>query len=222
MVTVVEVNGVSKAKVSGLKLKRLLQSLKSELYYFHFSLQKLLTTTSLSLKRELSRPATHGTHADEEEGGNARDSNFVDLEEYLTRANREAEESGIIPKKIGIRFKNLTVQGGGSGFIFARTFADEFLGLFGKDLFDLARGLISSQKPTIKSIIQGFSGVVKPGEMLLVLGNPGSGSSTFLRALTNQRRNFTAIKGDVDYSGLGFETAKRTFRGEILYNGEGE
>ncbi|KAF8424902.1 ABC-2 type transporter-domain-containing protein [Tirmania nivea] len=172
------------------------------------------------LKRELSRPATHGAHADEEEGGNARDSNFVDLEEYLTRANREADESGIIPKKIGIRFKNLTVQGSGSGSIFVRTFADELLGLFGKDLFDLVRNLVSRQKPITKNIIQGFSGVVKPGEMLLVLGTPGSGSSTFLRALTNQRRDFTTIKGEVDYSGLGFETARRKFRGEILYNSE--
>jgi len=174
------------------------------------------------LKRELSRPATHGAHTDEEEGGNARDSNFVDLEEYLTRASREAEESGIVPKKIGVRFKNLTVQGSGSGSIYVRTFADELLGLFGKDLFDLVRSFVSRQKPAIKNIIQDFSGVVKPGEMLLVLGNPGSGSSTFLRALTNQRRDFTTIKGDVDYSGLGFETAKKKFRGEILYNSEGE
>lgn len=180
-----------------------------------------LTFVFYSLKRELSRPATNGAQGDEEEGGNASNSTFVDLEEYLTRANREAEELGIIPKKIGVRFRNLTVQGSGSGSIFVRTFADELLGLLGKDIFNLIRGWVSGQKPTVKNILHDFSGVVKPGEMLLVLGNPGSGSSTFLRALTNQRRDFTAIKGDVDYSGLGFETAKRQFRGEILYNTEG-
>lgn len=185
-----------------------------------FQLAKI--NIDLRLKRELSRPRSKGAQPDEEEGENARDSNFVDLEEYLTRANREAEDSGIIPKKIGVRFKNLTVQGSGTGSIFVRTFGDELLGLFGKDLFNLVRGWISKQTPPIKNIIHDFSGVVKPGEMLLVLGNPGSGSSTFLRALTNQRRDFTAIKGDVDYSGLGFETAKKQFRGEILYNSEGD
>ncbi|KAF8458765.1 ABC-2 type transporter-domain-containing protein [Kalaharituber pfeilii] len=155
------------------------------------------------LKRELSQPASTRSAQlpDEEEGEVTGNSMFVDLEEYLTRANREASESGIIPKRIGVRFRDLTVQGSGSGFLFARTFADELLGLFGKDIFDYIRFSLFGKKPPIKNIIQGFSGVVKPGEMLLVLGNPGSGRQ-------------------VDYSGLGFESAKKEYRGEILYNSE--
>lgn len=76
--------------------------------------------------------------------------------------------------------------------------------------------------PEAKPIIQGFSGVVRPGEMLLVLGKPGSGASTLLRALTNQPRSFTAITGDVSYGGLPYELARGKYRGEILYNDEGK
>ena len=178
------------------------------------------------LNRELSRPArtSHTSKknvSDAEEGGLSKDFTFVDLEEYLTHAHREGTASGILPKQIGIRFRNLTVQGGGSGSIVGRTFYDEMIGVLGKDLYDLAKGYFSKTSPPVKNIIQDFSGVVKPGEMLLVLGKPGSGSSTFLRALTNQRRDYTAIQGEVDYSGLEFQTAKREYRGEILYNGEG-
>lgn len=56
--------------------------------------------------------------------------------------------------------------------------------------------------------------------MLLVLGKPGSGSSTFLRALTNQPRAFTAISGEIRYAGLPFELATGPYRGEILFNDE--
>lgn len=184
-----------------------------------------------SLRRELSRPRRVSTTRsngrrlsvhDEEEGEHTSDSTFVDLEEYLQRVHRDATASGITPKRIGVRFRNLTVQGSGSGSIFVRTFGDEMMGLFGKNVYDLLKMFLPGPKPTIKNIISGFSGVVKPGEMLLVLGRPGSGSSTFLRALTNQRRDFTAIHGDVDYSGLGFEVAKHRYRGEILYNDEGK
>ncbi|KAI5776697.1 ABC-2 type transporter-domain-containing protein [Geopyxis carbonaria] len=181
------------------------------------------------LRQELSRRRSHVSSAhgtmgrqkpkDEEEGGSVSDSSFFDLEEYLQRTNREKESSGIIPKKIGVSFRDLTVSGTGSGWKLVRTFPQELLSIFG---YNIAKSLISKLGPKspVKNIIQGFSGVVRPGEMLLVLGKPGSGSSTFLRALTNQRRDFTSIGGEVHYAGLPFELAKGQYRGEIMFNGE--
>jgi ATP-binding cassette subfamily G (WHITE) protein 2 (SNQ2) len=160
------------------------------------------------------------TIEDEEEGEQTSNIAMVDLEEYLQRTVREREASGIIPKKIGVSFQNLTVSGVGSGWVLAETFPQGLVGLFGGDIVQFVRGLFRS-KPQPKKIIHDFSGVVKPGEMLLVLGKPGSGSSTFLRALTNQPREATFIEGKVHYSGLSFELAKGKYRGEILYNDEG-
>lgn len=166
-----------------------------------------------------SRRKTREREADEEEAEPA-DPTLVDLEEYLQRTNREAADSGIHPKKVGVSFRNLTVSGHGSGKKFVRTFPEELLGALGYDAaMAVYKRFFAPAKPS-KDIIHDFSGVVKPGEMLLVLGKPGSGSSTFLRALTNQRREFTNISGDIHYAGLPFDLAEGKYRGEILYNGE--
>jgi len=169
----------------------------------------------------------------EEDPEQAQVSNVhgFDLEEYLQRSNQEAYNSGIISKKIGVSFRNLSVSGTGSGYAVVSTFFDEFLTLFGKSILErgwgYGRKAVSRVRSRgggggdVKYIIQGFSGVVRPGEMLLVLGRPGSGTSTFLRALTNQRREFTSIEGDIHYSGVPFELAEGRYRGEILFNSEG-
>jgi ABC-type multidrug transport system ATPase subunit len=56
--------------------------------------------------------------------------------------------------------------------------------------------------------------------MLLVLGRPGSGCSTFLKILGNQRFGFEEITGDVTYGGTDAEEMGKKYRSEILYNPE--
>ncbi|KAH8155132.1 uncharacterized protein LAJ45_00141 [Morchella importuna] len=187
----------------------------NEAYQDYEDLRRELTKAS----KVTTRHSTHRRKPDVEEGEESPQVDMVDLEEYLQRRTKEASESGILPKKIGVSFENLTVTGTGSGREYVKTFPDELAELFGKGIYDMARGYFG-KKPEVKNIIQGFSGVVKPGEMLLVLGRPGSGTSTFLRALTNQRREFTSITGDINYSGVPFEEAKGRYRGEIMFNGE--
>ncbi|KAF3911675.1 hypothetical protein AA313_de0202906 [Arthrobotrys entomopaga] len=156
----------------------------------------------------------------EEESGTEGEQGVIDLEDYLKRTNRQEDESGILRKKVGVSFRDLSVSGTAGEKMYAKTLKDEIIGLFGGDLYQLIKSILPLQKPRSRAIIQGFSGVVKPKEMLLVLGKPGSGSSTFLRALTNQRRPFTSIGGTIHYSGLPFELAKGQYRGEIMFNDE--
>ena len=56
--------------------------------------------------------------------------------------------------------------------------------------------------------------------MLLVLGAPGAGCSTFLKVLANQRFGFESIEGDVTYGGTDAKVMGKNYRGEILYNPE--
>ena len=71
-----------------------------------------------------------------------------------------------------------------------------------------------------KELIRQFNGCVKAGEMLLVLGQPGSGCTTFLKALANQRAGYKKITGNVHYGGIDFEAMAAKYRGEVIYNSE--
>ena len=71
-----------------------------------------------------------------------------------------------------------------------------------------------------RDLIHDFSGVVRDGEMLLVLGRPGSGCSTFLKAITNKRESFADVEGEVHYGGIHAEEQKKNYRGEVNYNEE--
>lgn len=79
----------------------------------------------------------------------------------------------------------------------------------------------SRQKSDLRKILDSSSGCVKPGEMLLVLGRPGSGCTTLLKMLANKRKGYAEIEGDIHYGSL---TAKEAepYRGSIVINTEEE
>jgi ABC-type multidrug transport system ATPase subunit len=49
---------------------------------------------------------------------------------------------------------------------------------------------------------------------------PGSGCSTFLKAISNNRESYAAVEGDVSYGGIPAGKQKKQFRGEVNYNPE--
>nr|CAB3456707.1 unnamed protein product [Digitaria exilis] len=56
------------------------------------------------------------------------------------------------------------------------------------------------QKKTFK-IINGVSGIIRPSRMTLVLGAPGSGKTTFLKALAGKLDSSLKLQGKVFYNG---------------------
>jgi len=72
-------------------------------------------------------------------------------------------------RRAGVSFRNLDVYGFGSPTDYQKTVANVWLGLSG-----LFRWLGGVKEQRIQ-ILQSFDGVVESGEMLLVLGRPGSG-----------------------------------------------
>lgn len=79
----------------------------------------------------------------------------------------------------------------------------------------------SRNKPPLRTILNKSHGCVKPGEMLLVLGRPGSGCSTLLKMLSNHRGGFKSVTGDVRFGSLTPAEAKN-YRGQIVMNTEEE
>ena len=92
---------------------------------------------------------------------------------------------------LGVTWKNLTVKGVGADAAFnENTFSQ----------FNVPQKLKEwrHHKP-LKTIIDSSSGCVKPGEMLLVLGRPGAGCTSFLKMLSNRRSGYAEITGDVKF-----------------------
>jgi ATP-binding cassette subfamily G (WHITE) protein 2 (SNQ2) len=51
----------------------------------------------------------------------------------------------------------------------------------------------------------------------VVLGSPGSGCSTFLKTLANQRAEYHAIEGQVQYDSLTSTQLENHYRGDVQY-----
>jgi ABC-type multidrug transport system ATPase subunit len=77
------------------------------------------------------------------------------------------------------------------------------------------------RKPPLKSILSNSHGCVKPGEMLLVLGRPGSGCTTLLKMLSNRREGYKNITGDVRFGNMTPEESSK-YQGQIVMNTEEE
>ncbi|KAI0799933.1 putative ABC multidrug transporter [Xylaria sp. FL0064] len=97
---------------------------------------------------------------------------------------------------------------------------------FGESYVSTVASVVSDLLPSLKKdrnvkrfILQGVTGQVKPGEMLLVLGRPGSGCTSLLKVLANMRREFSNVSGKVRYGNIGHEEARR-FRHQIVMNTE--
>lgn len=141
-----------------------------------------------------------------------------DLESALRGGLAAEQEAGIKPKHIGVYWDGLTVKGMGGMENFVQTFPDAFVSFF--DYWHpLKRLLGMGPKMNEVTILDNFRGVINPGEMILVLGQPGSGCTSFLKTIANQRSGYTAIEGDVSYGPF---TAKEFdhYRGEAVYNQE--
>ncbi|CAI9101373.1 OLC1v1038679C1 [Oldenlandia corymbosa var. corymbosa] len=72
---------------------------------------------------------------------------------------------------------------------------------FKSNLLDLTR-LVGLKPQTSKiSIIDGVNGVIKPGRLTLLLGPPGCGKTSFLKALSGNLGNPLKVNGEIYYNG---------------------
>ncbi|KIW13500.1 hypothetical protein PV08_08688 [Exophiala spinifera] len=184
-------------------------------------LNRELSSISRRMSRSQSRPSM-AKGKDLEKAVSSSDytsDQGFDLEATL-RGNREAEgAAGIKSKYIGVVWDNLSVRGIGGVKTFVKVFPDAFV-----DFFNVPGTIMSilgyGKKGREFNILKDFRGVAKPGEMVLVLGRPGSGCTTFLKVIANQRFGYTGIDGEVLYGPFNSSTFAKLYRGEAVYNQE--
>lgn len=90
-------------------------------------------------------------------------------------------------------------------------------------LWNTIKSVLPSKEASFptRTILHPQSGLVKPGEMILVLGCPGAGCTTFLKSIANERSDYAAVLGDVRYAGIDAQEMAKMYKGEVLYNQEG-
>lgn len=70
-------------------------------------------------------------------------------------------------------------------------------------------------------ILHDFDGLLQSGQMLLVLGRPGSGCSTFLKTLCGRLRGLSLDAScKIQYKGISYDKMRTQFRGDLVYNSE--
>ena len=85
----------------------------------------------------------------------------------------------------GIAYKSLSAHGFGQPTDYQKTFGNYPLEVAG-----LVKQMIGQSQKTKIQILRDFDGLVKSGEMLVVLGRPGSGCSTLLKTISGEIDGF--------------------------------
>ena len=98
------------------------------------------------------------------------ENNRFDLERMLKETYAQSDQRGNERRTMGIAFRDLNVTGYGTGYELNQTFGSVLL-----SPLRILKGIQDLMHRPVKSILQDVEGCVKPGEMLLVLGRPGSG-----------------------------------------------
>ena len=135
-----------------------------------------------------------------------------DLAAFLKYQSETLQERNNELPRMGLGFEHLSVTGYGSGAKFNSSVASLFL-----TPFYLPSIIMGMLRPHVKHILTDVTGCVKPGEMLLVLGRPGSGCTTLLKSLASYRDGYRSIEGKVLYEGFDHKMIDNTLRGDVVY-----
>ncbi|KAG0791294.1 hypothetical protein G6F22_006173 [Rhizopus arrhizus] len=80
--------------------------------------------------------------------------------------------------------------------------------------------IFKKNNSSTKVILNNLTGCCRDGEMLLVLGRPGAGCSSFLKVIANMRGSYTKIDGVVSYGGIDPDLFSQRYQGQVCYNEE--
>ncbi|WQF84837.1 Putative AAA+ ATPase domain, CDR ABC transporter, ABC-2 type transporter, transmembrane [Colletotrichum destructivum] len=123
---------------------------------------------------------------------------------------------GNAPNTVGLAFSNLQVYGLGTTMDYQKTVGNFFL-----EAAALASWILPSRKKQRIDILHGLEGVIQSGEMLAVLGPPGSGCTTLLKTIAGETHGFYVADGaTLNYQGISSEEMQTTFKGEAIYTAE--
>lgn len=144
-------------------------------------------------------------------------SDKFDLAKFLRSFRHYLEDEGVELKQLSVVYKNLDVYGSGAALQLQKTVSDLFMAPFRLGEY------FSFGKRNRKRILHNFDGIIKAGELCVVLGRPGSGCSTLLKALTGELHGLDlGAESLIHYNGIKQSKIVKEFKGETVYNQEVE
>lgn len=157
-----------------------------------------------SLAREMSRHSTFLPHEpaslfhpEPESDLDPNSPSFSPHKWVKTLLRVEDSDPNVGPRrKVGSAFRNLNVHGYAEGADYQKTVANVAL-----SILQTGRRIIGQAGERV-SILRDFEGVVEVGEMLVVLGPPGSGCTTLLRTIAGETDGITVDEqSEFNYQG---------------------
>ncbi|PYH91005.1 putative ABC multidrug transporter [Aspergillus ellipticus CBS 707.79] len=143
------------------------------------------------------------------------DSADFDLYRWLRKLMCMLNQSKFYGGEATIKFQNLQV----SGTRPAVQHKPNVLEILTAPLWP--RGILSLDAKSPQKLIRNFHGTINSGELLLVLGSPGSGCSTLVKALG---RELDGLKLDAEsviyYSGVPPQTMNKSSQAQVIYNSD--
>ncbi|KAF2723016.1 hypothetical protein K431DRAFT_311408 [Polychaeton citri CBS 116435] len=137
-----------------------------------------------------------------------------DLHAYIRMTLRILDNEGIKVERAGVVFKGINVSGSGSALNLQST-----VGSFLTSPLRIEE-LLNFRKTSHKRILQDFDGLMRQGELLIVLGRPGSGCSTLLKTITGEMHGLDLDSGSMHYNGIPQQQMMKEFKGDVIYNQE--
>ncbi|KAK5084523.1 Multidrug resistance protein [Lithohypha guttulata] len=155
-------------------------------------------------------------HAEPDSELDPNSDNFKPRKWTKAMLNMRQKSEGFVERTAGVSFKNMSAWGQASEADYQSSVGNVWLQVAGT-----ARDLLARRKKRKIDILQGLDGLVKPGELLVVLGPPGSGCSTFLKTLTGETNGFNVgQESEINYTGISYDEMHKYFRGEAIYTAE--
>lgn len=132
----------------------------------------------------------------------------------------DLDEDYFKPATLGVAYKNLNVFGHSTDSDYQATFGNVVY----KYIMQWVKGHSKLYIDSIRfDILKPMDGIIKPGEVTVVLGRPGAGCSTFLKTLATQTHGVTVDeKSIISYDGYTPHDINHHFRGDVVYCAEVE
>ncbi|OCF39347.1 ATP-binding cassette transporter [Kwoniella heveanensis CBS 569] len=183
-------------------------------------LARQLTQVSMRGRRD-TQTQGQGAHPNAEDLFNYEPDSELDPFSKNFDARRWVREMSVLstdtlPRRTaGIAYKNMSVHGFGSDADYQKTVWNII-----PSLISSARDVISSRKRRVQ-ILQSVDGVLESGELLVVLGPPGSGCTTLLKTIAGEMNGiYLNEEAEINYRGITPKQMHGRFRGEAIYTAE--